>query len=67
MSLAFIALLPQLISAGIATANEIKALLATSTPGLSDAELNTVLQLIVTKAQQHKALADLDKVPPPTR
>lgn len=63
MSIAMLALLPQLISAGLATAIQIKALIATSNPGMTDAELDAVCDLIATSAAQHKALAIEDTKP----
>jgi hypothetical protein len=63
MSLALLALLPQLISAGLATAAEIRALMASSAPGMTDAELNAVLDMVIASAAQHKALADKDAQP----
>lgn len=63
MSPAFIALLPQLITAIGATAEEIKGVINAAHPGMSDAELNAVLDLLIAKASQHKAQADADAVP----
>ena len=60
MSIALLTLLPSLVNAGIATATEIKSLFASSTPGMTDAELNAVCDLIIASATRHKALADAD-------
>lgn len=60
MSLALIALLPQLISAGVAAAEEVSTIVKTFNPGLTDAELNAVLDLILASATKHKALAHAD-------
>ena len=60
MSIALLTLLPSLVNAGIATAPEIKSLFASSTPGMTDAELNAVCDLIIASATRHKALADAD-------
>ena len=61
MSLAFLALLPQLIAAGISTEQEIAAILHAAHPTLSDAELNAIVAAIKSSAARHKALADADK------
>lgn len=57
MSLQLLLLLPQLLAAGIATADQIKALFQAQVPGLTDAELNAVLTLVQADADRHKALA----------
>jgi hypothetical protein len=64
MSLAMLALLPQLIAAGLATAAQVKALLATSNPGMTDVEMDAILDLVIAGATRHKALADADMKPP---
>ncbi len=63
MSLAFLTLLPSLVNAGVATVAQIKSLIAAAHPGMTDAELNAVCQLIVEDATQQKALADADLKP----
>jgi hypothetical protein len=63
MSLALLALLPSLISAGIATATEIKSLFATTQGGMTDAELNAVVTLIVAKAATQQKIAQSDLLP----
>ena len=59
---AFLALLPSLVASGIADIAAIKQLFQTTAPGMTDAELNAICDLIIASAQKHKALADLDKV-----
>lgn len=68
MSPAFLIALPQLIAAGIATEQQIVGLIRSFSPGLTDAELNAILELLKTRAQAHKDLADKDArgaAPPP--
>lgn len=61
MSLAFLTALPQLIAAGIATEQQIVGLIKSFQPGMSEPELNAILELITQGAQRHKALADADR------
>lgn len=63
MSLAFIALLPQLITAIGATVAEVKGVMNAAHPGMTNAELNAVLDLLIAKAQQHQAQASADSQP----
>ena len=63
MSLALLALLPQLVSSGVASIAEIKALFSSSTPGMTDAELNAVCALIGTRASEQQKLAQADQLP----
>lgn len=63
MSLAFITLLPQLITAIGATVAEVKGVMNAAHPGMTDAELNAVLDLLIAKAQQHQAQAEADAKP----
>lgn len=65
MSAAFLALLPQLITAIGATVAEVKGVINTAHPGMTDAELDAVLDLLIAKASQHKSLADADAKPVP--
>jgi len=60
MSLALLALLPQLLTAGLATEQQVSALIKSFQPGMTDAELNAVLQIVIAGATRHKALADAD-------
>jgi hypothetical protein len=60
MTIAFLALLPQLVAAGLATEQEVVATIKAFQPGMTDAELNAVLALVTAGAQKHKALADAD-------
>jgi hypothetical protein len=60
MSLAFIALLPQLMAAGLATAAQIKALIASLHPGMTDPEMNAVLDFVNADATRRQALAHAD-------
>lgn len=63
MSLALLALLPSLVSSGVATIAEIKALFTSTTPGLTDAELNAICSLIGTRAAEQQKLAQADQLP----
>lgn len=63
MSVAFLLLLPQLLSAGISTEQEILGAIRSFTPGLTDAELNATLELLKAGAARHKALAHADQQP----
>ena len=63
MSVAFIALLPQLITAIGATVAEVKCVMNAAHPGMTDAELNAVLDLLIAKARQHEAQALADSQP----
>lgn len=63
MSLALLALLPQLINAGIATEQQVAGLIKSFHSGLTDAEANAVLELVRADAQRRKALADADLKP----
>lgn len=60
MSLALIAMLPQLIAAGLATEQQVVGIIRSFHPGMSDAEVNAVLQLVIDGATKHKQLADED-------
>ena len=63
MSLALLTLLPQLLASGMATTVQIKALFASTTPGMTDAELDLVLGLIETEATAQQKLAQSDLKP----
>jgi hypothetical protein len=64
MSIALLALLPSLLSAGIATEQDIVTIVKAFHPGMTDAELNAVCALVVAGATRHKALADADAAGP---
>lgn len=49
-----------LVSTGVVLATNIKALIATWTMSLSEAELNAIADLIIAGATAHKRLAELD-------
>ncbi len=49
-----------LVAAGVATVTNIKTWLAAQHPGLSEAELDGICDVIHVGAVRHKALADLD-------
>lgn len=49
-----------LIMAGAATYANIKAWIQGQNPGLSEADLNAILDAVVAGATRHKALADAD-------
>lgn len=63
MSTAFLILLPQLITAIGATVAEVKAVINAAHPGMTDAELDAVLNLLISHAQQHQAQAEADAKP----
>jgi hypothetical protein len=63
MSLALLALIPQLVASGIATIAQVKALFTTQVPGLTDAELNAVCELIGVNAAAQQKLAQADQRP----
>jgi hypothetical protein len=60
MSLALLALLPSLISSGLATIVEVKSLFASTNPGMTDAELDAVIALVVSSASAQQKLAQAD-------
>jgi hypothetical protein len=60
MSIAFIMLLPQLIAAGIATEQQIVGLVKSFNPGMTDAEMNAVLEIVKAGAAKHLAQAQAD-------
>jgi hypothetical protein len=63
MTLALLTLLPQLLAAGVATVTQLKALFASTTPGMTDAEMNAVLGLIEESAKTQQQLAQADLKP----
>ena len=63
MSIALLTILPSLISSGLATAVQIKALFASSTPGMTDAELDAVVSLVVGQAATQQKIAQSDLKP----
>ena len=63
MSLALLALLPSLISSGLATVVEVKSLFASTNPGMTDAELDAVITLIVSSAAAQQKIAQSDLKP----
>lgn len=63
MSAAFIMLLPQLITAIGATVAEVKGVINAAHPGMTDAEMDAVLDLLIAKAKQHQAQAEADSKP----
>jgi hypothetical protein len=63
MSVAFLMLLPQLISAGVASVAQIKALVTSFHPGMTDAELDAVCGLIHTQATTQQNIAKSDLLP----
>ncbi len=50
----------QLVSVGIATYANIQGWIKALHPGVSDADLNAILDAIVTGAARHQALANAD-------
>lgn len=60
MSPALLLLIPNLLSTGIATVEEVKGLISLFHPGLTDAELNAVLDVIIAGAKRHLAQAQAD-------
>lgn len=50
----------QLVAVGSATILQVKAFIQTLHPGLSDVDLNAILDAISAGAARHKALADAD-------
>ncbi len=63
MTVAFLTSLPQLISAGVATITQIRDLVNSFHPGMTDAELDAVCGLIHTKASAQQAIAAKDLQP----
>ena len=63
MSIALLTLLPSLVNAGLATATEIKTLFSTAAPGMTDAELDAVVALVVGVAAVQQKLAQADLKP----
>lgn len=63
MTVAMLTLLPQLVAAGLATVAQVKALLAASNPGMTDAEQDAVCDMVIAGAERHKALAVADSKP----
>lgn len=52
----------QLVSVLGATIDNVRSWIASTHPGLSDAELNAICDAVVAGASRHKRLADLDAV-----
>lgn len=52
--------IPQLINAGIAVEGQIVSLIKSFHPGMTDAELNAVAQLLIDSATTHLAVAKKD-------
>jgi hypothetical protein len=50
-----------LVAAGTAAVTDIRTWMASKNPGLTEAELNSICDIIITNATAHKRLADLDK------
>lgn len=65
MSTAFILALPSLINAGVASVQQVRTLIASLHPGMTESEVDAVLGLIVADATRRKALADADQQPNP--
>ena len=63
MTPAMLALLPQLIAAGLATEQQIAALIKAAHPGLTAAEQTTILSFIIDDATKRIALAQKDAQP----
>lgn len=63
MSIAFITLLPQLISAGVASIEEVRSLVTSFHTGLTDPELDAICTLIHTKASAQQKIAQSDLKP----
>ena len=59
-ALAWVVAGQQLVAAGIATAENIQSWIRAQHPGLTDADLNAILDTISVGAKRHKALADAD-------
>lgn len=53
----------QLMTVGIATAEQIRTFIKAVHPNLSDADLNAILDTITAGATRHRALADADAQP----
>ena len=64
MSITLLFLLPQLIAAGIATEQQIVGLFKSFSPGMSDAEMNAVLEVLKASAAKHLAQAQADAKTP---
>lgn len=60
MTIAFLLILPQLIAAGISTEQEVETMIKLIQPGMTDAELNAILQALGASAAKHKAIAEAD-------
>ena len=63
MTPAMLVLLPQLIAAGLATEQQIAALINTAHPGLSTTEQATILQFVVSNSDKYITLLEKDKGP----
>ena len=63
MSIAFLTILPSLLNAGLTTAAAIKTMFATNVPGMTDAELDVVLGLVLTSATTQQKIAQSDLKP----
>jgi hypothetical protein len=63
MSVALLAALPQLIAAGLATEQQIAALINAAHPGMTVAEQATVLQFVMANSDKYIALLEKDKGP----
>lgn len=58
--LAWVNVVQILVPAGIATEQQIAAFIKSLHPGLSDAGLNAILDLLIASASRHKATAEKD-------
>lgn len=63
MSIALLQMLPSLISAGIATEQQISAIVKSFSPAMTDADITIVLELVKTAAARGLALAQADQKP----
>ena len=62
-ALAWVSAGQTLVAAGVATIENIKAWIQAQHAGLSDADLNAILDAIIVGADRHKALAQADAGP----
>lgn len=62
-TVAFLAILPQLITAIGATVAEVKSVMNAAHPGMTDVELDAILDLLISKAKEHQAQAEADAKP----
>ncbi len=63
MSVAFLLALPSLINAGTATIEQVRSMIQSIHPGLTDAETDAILELVKADAARRKALAHADQQP----